>query len=104
MNAGSSWLKTALALLFFLGVLFLMPETAPVHPVLRSEPAPLWGVNDEELLAWDFGTFPLGDSAVLAASHRGTMTSAGRAGSLDGWHGIQGAPAQARNGRWSANE
>lgn len=36
MNAQWNWLKTVLALMFFLCTLFLMPERAPAQPVSSS--------------------------------------------------------------------
>ena len=37
MMAGSDWLKTALALMFALGALLLMPEAAPAGQMAQSQ-------------------------------------------------------------------
>ena len=39
MMAGSDWLKTALALMFALGALLLMPEAAPAGQMAQSQAA-----------------------------------------------------------------
>lgn len=39
MMAGSDWLKTALALMFLLGALLLMPEAAPAGQMSASQAA-----------------------------------------------------------------
>lgn len=119
MNAGLNWLKTGLALMFFLCALFLMPETNPVRPIvpfapalgpvhvpapaLESAPAPVSGLAGDEPFAREFGRVPTGDPAIPIAAAGGTMARGGHTGAPLEWHPNRGGPARARTARWSAN-
>ena len=68
MDAGLSWMKTVLALVFFLCVLYLMPEAASAGPVSVSAPASVGRVHDDQRFAWVRVVGPSGDWAVPSAT------------------------------------